>query len=171
MKGVQIGTETETESTFHSDLNEAHECENRLKEIFEQNYNCSVSTSQAFGSFPDWDLKVLLHEQDYEFTIELKQDKMVWKTGNIAVEYQRTLKDGSKHPTCISVSKATIWAYYFNSTYYLIPTETLRQIIQDKLYFKAIEGAGDGNRAGVYLFQKDVFLKYATDIKEFINKK
>lgn len=168
MKGQTLGTELP--ATFQTDLKEAHECENKLKKLFEQNYNCTVITSQELGSFPDWDLSVELHDTNYSFTVEVKQDKQTAVTKNIAVEYQRTLKDGTVRPTCISTSQATIWAYHISNTFYLIDTVTLRQIIKDKLYFKAVDNAGDGNRASIYLFKKDVFLKYAENINKIIKE-
>ena len=160
MKGVRIGSEEE--ATFQTQLTEAHIVENRLAEYFKTNYNCTVKTSQELGSFPAWDLSIDFIDEDVNITFECKQDKLVWKTKNVAVEWQRTLKDGTVKPTCISISQAEIYAYYFNSCYWLIPTDKLRQLISDN-NFTIKHNAGDGSRASVYLIPVDVFKKSCPD--------
>ncbi len=160
MKGTQLGSEEE--ASFKTDLTEAHIVENRLAEYFKTNYNCTVKTSQDLGSFPAWDLSVDFIDEGVNVTVECKQDKLVWKTGNVAIEFQRTLKDGTVKPTCISISQAEIYAYYFNSSYWLTPTDKLRQMISDN-NFPVKHNAGDGNRASVYLVPVEVFKKNCTD--------
>jgi hypothetical protein len=167
MKGVQLNTNST--STFDTDLLEAHEKENLFGKIFsESRHNCEITTSQDKGSFSDWDVKIYFTDHKKELTFEVKQDKMTQSTGNIAVEYQRTLKSGEIRPTCISISKADVWAYWVANSFWLIDTESLRQMIADKKYKADISGAGEGNRASVYLFDKKVFFKHAEPIKNYL---
>ncbi|MDQ2718222.1 MAG: hypothetical protein M3Z26_00470 [Bacteroidota bacterium] len=157
-----------TTSTFSQDLASAHEIENKLANQFRNNCDCTVTTSQEFGAFPDWDLKVHFDEQNIDLTVEVKNDKKAVITGNIAVEFQRTMKDGTVKPTCISVSKADLFAYYFDNQFYIIGTKKLRTIIKKQKYFYTANNAGDGERSSVYLFTKDVFKKYATPLNNLI---
>jgi len=158
-------------STFTKDLAEAHQIENKLADIFRNNCNCTVTTSQEFGSFPDWDLSIKYNEENITRTIEVKNDKMTSITGNIAVEYQRTMKDGKVKPTCISISKSDLYAYHFDGNFYIIDTDELRRMIEQKKYFHTVHNSGDGGRASCYLFKKEVFLQSAVPIKEFLQKK
>jgi hypothetical protein len=158
----------ETNSTFTKDLAAAHEVENKLAEIFRQNYDCTVTTSQDKGSFPEWDLSIFFKDENFTRTVEVKHDKMASVTGNIAVEYQRTMKDGTVRPTCISISQSDLYAYYFDGTFYIIDTDELRRMIADKKYFYTVHNSGDGQRASCYLFKKEEFLKHAVPLKTFL---
>ena len=165
MKRTKLSSKEEV--TFQTDLSEAHKVENKLADYYKANYNCKVETSQKLGSFPAWDLSIYFIDHDVNLTFECKQDKMVW-TGNVAVENQRTLKNGIVQPTCISISKADICSYYFNGTYYLIPTDELRQMIKNKLYSVIVANAGGDNQTSIYLFPVNIFTKYATDIRTLL---
>ena len=166
MKGYQL--HTEKTATFDTDLQEAHAVENLLGEQFKSKHNCIVTTSQDKGSFSDWDVSIEFLDYDTTRTFEIKHDKQTYRTGNVAVEWQRTMKDGSVRPTCISISKADVWAYYINSTFYLIDTEDLRQMIREEKYSRIMHNAGDGNRASIYLFSKEVFIKHAQTLKNLL---
>lgn len=148
-------------STFSTDLQEAHEVENRLGETLVKQYSGRYETSQSMGSFPDWDVS---YSSPVEGTItfEVKQDKMSWKTGNIAIEFQRTLKDGTVKPTCLSISKADAYAYFIQDRFYIINTDELKQKIKSKQELKIVHGAGEGNRASCYLIPVKEFKGWCT---------
>ena len=153
---------------FQQDLDRAHQKENNLKQYLEEHFDCTVNTSQDKGSFSDYDVKIFFTDFKIERTFEVKQDKKTQHTRNIAVEYQRTLASGEIRPTCISISKADVWAYWVGNTFWLIDTSDLRKMISDKLYKAVLSGAGEGNRASIYLFDKDVFFKHATNITNYL---
>ncbi|MFL5808629.1 MAG: hypothetical protein ACJ749_03855 [Flavisolibacter sp.] len=163
MKGNQVNSTNP--ATFATDLGEAHKEENKLKEWFEGKYDCVATTTQDKGSFPGYDLSVHFNETNEDVTIEVKMDKKVATTGNIAVEFQRTLKNGTVKPTCINATTADVWVYIFHGRYHFIETVSLKQMIQDKLYTRIVNGAGDGDRASCYLFPVDVFKSYCDIVK------
>lgn len=166
MKGFQIGTDKE--ATFETDLKEAHIIENKLGQMFSTKHDCIVETSQDKGSFSEYDVKIFFKDKSEEITFEVKQDKMTLITQNIAVEYQRTLASGEIRPTCISISKADVWAYWVQNTFWLIDRIALQKMIKDKKYKMIKYNAGDGGRASIYLFDKNVFFKHATNISKFL---
>jgi hypothetical protein len=148
-------------NNFKNDLAEANELENKLAEILRTKYkmeNVTTSSSIIDGSFSDYDVK---GDQDgVEISFEVKQDKLVSTTGNIAVETHRILADGTKRDTCISVSKADAFVYYFNSTFYAINTAKLKELTENK----PVVNGGDGMRSRCALIKKEEFLKHATKI-------
>lgn len=158
------------EKNFTTDLAQAHKIENKLADLFRNNINCTVTTSQDLGSFSDYDLKVDFTDEKFSKTIEVKEDKWVRTTGNIAVEFQRTFSDGTVRPTCISISKSDLYAYYLVNEFFIIDTDELRRLIADKKYFFIANNSGDGGRASCYLFKKEVFCKSAVPLKTFLNK-
>lgn len=149
-------------NNFKNDLAEANQLENKLAEKLKNRYKAKeafCSSTLYEGSFSDWDVKTIL-EDGTEITFELKEDKLVSTTGNIAVEKYRILADGTKRDTCISVSKADAFVYYFNSTFYAINTEKLKELSENK----PVVNSGDGMRSRCALIKKEEFLKYATKL-------
>jgi hypothetical protein len=143
---------------FKKDLEEAQYLENQLKLILEDFADCIVETSQDQASFSDWDLKVDLKDGTEGLKIEVKQDRRVAETGNIAVELGRIV-DGKWKDTCLSVTKSDVYAYYFFKQYHFIKTSTLKQLVDEKKYAKIVAG-GDANRARCAIFPKELFLKH-----------
>lgn len=149
-------------STFQTDLEEAHQVEKRLGDEMVNLYGGSYITSQSLGSFPDWDVS-FTSDGGVEITFEVKQDKKADSTGNVAIEFQRILKDGTIRPTCLSISKADSYAYFIAGVIYLISTNVLRNKINKSRTKKIVHGAGEGNRASIYLIPVKEFKSWCTD--------
>lgn len=139
-------------------LDIAHEIETDFKNKIENDFGCVVEHSKDYGSFPDWDLKA-----DYGYglfvTYEVKADFMCSITGNVAVELSRTV-NGVVKPTCLSISKADYYVYYVYGFFYIIKTEDLRKLVDDKEYFTIRHNMGDGQRASCAMFKAKHLLKH-----------
>ena len=90
------------------------------------------------------------------FTIEVKEDFMCERTGNVAVEHYCRGK-----PSGISVSKADIYVYKVHEpngqkNIYAIKTSKLKRMIEDKLYDRDVTGGDEGSNSKNYLFRLDV---------------
>jgi hypothetical protein len=140
---------------FKQDLAVAHRLENDLKRLLENYEDCTVTTSQDKASFSDWDLKVSFPDGSEDLTIELKEDRLACVTGNIAVEIFRIV-NGTKRDTCLSVTKADAWAYYFNGMFHLINTKELKELARKG----RIVIGGDADRARCSLVPVKEFLSH-----------
>ena len=90
---------------------------------------------------------------------EVKADKLAYKYGNICIEYQCSNK-----PSGITTTESDYYMYFIvnpDSSYqlYKIPTNVIRRYILEKKYKRETKG-GDGWRARMYLFDKNVFCDY-----------
>ncbi|MFT3908328.1 MAG: hypothetical protein QM737_02795 [Ferruginibacter sp.] len=146
---------------FKPKLARANELEDELKESIEKTDNCVAVTTKDKGAFSDYDLKIT-YPSGITVTVEVKEDKQVYKTGNIAVEMYRQLSTGIR-PTCISISKADYFAYYYDNKFHFIKTATLRELLQDKTLYWETWG-GDGGIARSAIFKREVI----EGITEFI---
>jgi len=95
---------------------------------------------------------IIMSKDNIEIKIEVKSDRMAKKTGNIFIEYE-----SNKKPSGISATKSDIYVYYIinddkDYNAYIIPTIELKEMIEQKKYFKKISG-GDGWRSKGYLFK------------------
>lgn len=135
--------------------------EDMLAESLRKKDGATVITSQDKGAFSDWDLHIT-YPSGITVTIEVKEDKKVEKTGNVAVEIYRQLKSGIR-PTCISVTKADYFAYYFDKKFHFIKTSALKALVEDKTTHFETWG-GDGGISRNCIFKKQIIL----DNTEFI---
>lgn len=112
---------------------------------------------QSQGNFKEYDLKVF-KKNGSTSTYEVKADKMINITGNICIEYMCRNK-----PSGINTSTAKYWAIFeckgMNYTIYKIPRKILMEYIENKKYFKDVNG-GDNMASKLYLFKKDLFIDY-----------
>ena len=96
---------------------------------------------------------------DDNIKIEVKADRMTYKTNNICIEYECNNK-----PSGISRSEASIYCYYvvkpdMGYDLYKIPVEDIKVMITNNLYKRSMNG-GDGWRSKFYLFDISHFRKY-----------
>ena len=151
-------------STWQSDLANAHILENQFAERIQQLYpKAKIKQAPTGSSFSDWDIEVIWPKGS--ITFEIKEDRQAseWSS-NVAVEFGRTLKDGTYKPTCLSISKADCWVYYFHDTFWLIGAADLKELV--KTANRTI--GGDGNKAHIYLVKKDKFLSKAHNCFEYL---
>jgi hypothetical protein len=84
------------------------------------------------------------------FTIEVKQDFLFQKTGNVAIEYVSRNRDSG-----VTTSEADIWCYVLGEEVYFCPTKRLRAILENT-EFRKVSG-GDNNTSRMYLVPVKTF--------------
>lgn len=98
-----------------------------------------------------------IHLIDGIITIEIKEDLMAAKTGNVAVEYECRGKLSG-----ISVTKAEVIIYKIHNsdksiTYFLIKTDELKKSIKNKWYDRTVTGGDVGSNTKMYLYKYNKF--------------
>ncbi len=93
-------------------------------------------------------------------TLEIKRDSWIFKSDNIAVEFESRGK-----PSGLSTTKADYWCFIFSGGYndeviLIIQTERLKKISRE--YFKTgkIKLMGDNNTSKAILIPIDKLIKY-----------
>jgi hypothetical protein len=126
----------------------------------------TFETSKELKNFKDWDVKTCYNNKVTLY--EVKSEMNASKTGNICIEFSN-----SNMPSGINATKANYWVHYVlhdkvNNIYdlYIIPTSDLRDIINNKLYFRRMRG-GDGGRAEFYLVKLNTIQKYQIDKSKY----
>ena len=113
------------------------------------------------GKFKEYDIEII--KDDIPTYYEIKSDRLTNKTGNICIEYEC-----NKIPSGIATTTADYYIYFeiiddTNYIMYEIPVHKLKKYIRLNKYHKVVNG-GDGYRAKLYLFNKDIFKKYIQHI-------
>ena len=134
-------------------------CERQVSDLI-----CSITKCKlvAIGKDNKWDLK--FEKAGKHTTVEVKEDFTCARTGNVGLEFSCRGKDSG-----ISVSKSDFYCYKIhepNDTtgFYLIPTNKLKDLIEDKAYFMVVNG-GDLNSDSLnYLFKLNIIKSVATKI-------
>lgn len=109
------------------------------------------------GNFKPYDLKILKDNKYIRY--EVKADRLAYKTGNIAIEFQYNDKNSG-----ITLTRAKYYSYFIvkpDNSYelYIVPVKIIKQLIQDKKYKKIVNG-GDSYSSKMYLFDLKLFSKY-----------
>ena len=104
---------------------------------------------------------VLVIKGGKETKYEVKADRMMGRTGNICIEFEC-----SKKPSGIQTTQAEHYAYFdtANNMLYLIPVRIIKEFIVEGKYTRTING-GDGYKARLHLFPKEVFSDYLVEWK------
>ena len=112
---------------------------------------------QSQGNFKPYDIKI--YRGDKKIRYEVKADRITYKTGNIAIEYECFNK-----PSGITTTKSKYYSYFIiypNKNYdlYIIPVKELKKSITENKYKRILSG-GFKNMSNFYLFDKNIFEKY-----------
>lgn len=142
---------------FKEDLKFGQYYENICIDYFINNGYTLIENSQNKGKFSDYDFII---KKDNEIKkIEVKSDKLAYKTGNICIEYECYNKKSG-----INSTNSDYYCYYIikdNNMYdlYIIPVEIIKKEIKNQNYFKDMTG-GNFNKSKFYLFKLKIFEKY-----------
>ena len=135
---------------YHYELDKkiADKTELQVADIICSKMNCELVD---IGLDNKWDLKF---KKDGKYTtVEVKEDFTCERTGNVGLEFScRGSLSG------ISVSQADLYCYKLHepcgaTRVYLIKTDRLKQLINDKQYFRIVNGGDFGSNSLNYLFK------------------
>jgi len=138
---------------FADDLEVSRQTEYQIGQLLEQKMQYVV---KSYNDNAKYD--ILVEDRNgVPLAIEIKEDFMSAKTGNVAVEFSCRGK-----PSGIESSESHIYIYkiWFNETdfgVYWMPTERLKGIIKDKNYFRIVSGGDKGSNTQMYLFRLNEF--------------
>lgn len=86
---------------------------------------------------------------------EVKSDRMAKRTGNVAVEIECNSK-----PSSLTVTQAQVWVYRIGEDYWWVPTQELKNYINDESIVHKIVMGGDKNRSKLVLIPFYDFVTY-----------
>ena len=106
--------------------------------------------------FKDWDYYTVTGDKKTSY--EVKSDKLSYKTGNLAIEFQC-----NKKASGLTATKADYWYYFVVDSknkyeVYKFPVDELKQLVLRE-NCRQVNG-GDGWRARMYLLKKSKCSKY-----------
>lgn len=107
-----------------------------------------------------FDLRVYTSELK-SYTIELKTDMTYERTGNIGVESACRGK-----PSGINTTEADYWVFALKEDFFLIPTPTLKRLINNDLFDSIARGGDPGSDTVMFLFKADFLLPKMTQLNE-----
>lgn len=148
---------------FRDDLPVARLTEKEVAKLLEERYNAEIL---EFGVTKKHDIKAKIRGKEYTF--EVKEDFYCKKSGNVAVEFESRGKLSG-----IQTSESDFYIYKIHTKdhgikFILIKTEDLKKIIEEKRYFRVVNGGDTGSNTMNYLFKYDVFIKHGRTIKEIL---
>jgi len=138
---------------FIKDLTVAKKTEKEVAAILEKKYNAKIL---EFGKDHRYDILALIDGKEVSF--EVKEDFMCQHTNNIAVEFEcRGKKSG------INTTEADYYIYVVPkagdvTAYIMYKTSEIIRKIEDKKYFRIVNGGDPGSNTKNYLFKYSVFL-------------
>lgn len=146
---------------FHKDLEVAQQTEEAVAAVLSKMSNTTIV---SLNNNRDYD--ILLERKGRNFFIEVKEDFMAAKTGNIAVEFECRGK-----PSGIAVSKSDVYAYVIHENtkaeLYLTDVNLLKEAIDRGRYSRIATGGDRGSNTRMFLFRKDVFTGFSKKVHEF----
>jgi hypothetical protein len=101
-----------------------------------------------------WDLELTFPDGRF-VTVEVKNDMMHERTGNLGVEFEYRGK-----PSGIDKTWADWWCFALYDGFWVIKTDKLRQLIADNLHFRVAVGGDPGSNTKMYLFRGHILKPY-----------
>jgi len=150
---------------FKKDLPIAVETEKEVAKILEEKYNANIL---EFSHTNKYD--ILAEIKNKKYTFEVKEDFTCEKTGNVGLEFRCRGK-----PSGIQTSQADFYIYKIHAQdgsigFYLSKTSTLKKMIDDKKYFRIVNGGDVGSNSMNYLFKYETFINNAKLIHLLLDK-
>ena len=139
-------------SNFNSDLSFGNFYEKQALEYFKYD-SFEIKT----GMFKPYDL--LLKSRYGQLKIEVKADRLAWKTGNLAIEYECSGK-----PSGISSTRADYYLYFVKESgkedkAFKIPVKDFPKLVKG---CRSVSG-GDGYRSKMYLLPYKFLSEYLVE--------
>ena len=144
---------------FKKDLKIAQKTEKEMAQLIHEGLGVDLDDIEI-GKTKDYDIRFPFKGKHY--TVEIKEDFMCAKTGNVCVEYESRGK-----PSGINATKSDMYFYKIHQPngdveVYGMKTATLRQMIENHQYFRTVTGGDAGSFTKSYLFKLDKFKANST---------
>ena len=146
---------------FNDDLPIAKQTEQEVGKLLSEKYHASILT--ANNSDGRYDLMVKTKNGEI-ITIEVKEDFLCGRTGNVAVEFSCRGKPSGIEKTCARIHIHKLHLKDDKIVILSISTNTLKRMISSHLYHKIVCGGDFGSNSMNYLFKLDVFMKYGKEL-------
>jgi hypothetical protein len=139
---------------FRKDLPIAKQTEKEVAQFLTDCYGAHIL---GFDDTNRYDF--LMQIEDKLIRIEVKEDFMCEKTGNVGLEYECRGK-----PSGLAVSEADYYIYKLHTkdhgiVYVRHSTAKLKEMIEKKLYSRIVNGGDKGSNSMNYLFKYAVFIQ------------
>ena len=138
---------------FEDDLAIAQVTEVELAELLQSKTNLKIHSYNH-----DYRYDVVFETPNNMYlTVEIKEDFTCERTGNVGLEYSCRGKDSG-----IRTSEAHLYFYKLHTPKGIVnalcQTKDLKKLVEDKRYFRTVNGGDPGSNSLNYLFKLDVFL-------------
>lgn len=146
---------------FKKDLKIAETTEMEIAKLIHERLDVDIEDIE-FGNTKDYDIRFPYRGKYY--TVEIKEDFMCAKTGNVCVEYESRGK-----PSGINSTKASMYFYKIhqpdgNVVIHALKTDRLREMIEKKEYYRIISGGDAGSFTRSYLFKLGIFKYHSIEL-------
>jgi hypothetical protein len=139
---------------FNKDLTVARKTETEVGELLRQLYDAKIIEFCISNKYD-----ILAEIKNGQYSFEVKEDFMSWRTGNVALEFSCR-----GQPSGILISKADFYVYKIHGKegvrFYLFKTANLLKMISDNAYIRIVNGGDKGSNSMNYLFKYETFIKY-----------
>jgi len=139
---------------FNDDLPAAIETEKEVAQIMAKIYDAEILKFEHSNKYD-----ILARIKGKEYTFEVKEDFMSWKTGNVALEFECRGKLSGFNTT-----EADYYIYKIHGKngihFYLFKIENILKMVSDKAWFRVVNGGDKDSNSMNYLFKYETFIKY-----------
>lgn len=154
---------------FKKDLIEAKKTEKEVGNLLPKVKECEVI---AYEDTNKYDILVLegKGENAKKTKYEVKEDFLCEFTGNVGLEFECRGKSSG-----IQTTEADYYVYKVHTKNYgiqifQIPVSILKEMIEDKLYFRIVSGGDVNSNSKNYLFRYSTFVKNAVLLSQYVDK-
>jgi hypothetical protein len=150
---------------FKLDLPIAKATEREVADLLVKNYGVEIlnyEDTYRYDILARWAVSKMFWEDGKphyrDVKIEVKEDFVGETTGNVGLEFECRGK-----PSGIQTTEADYYIYKLHTRSHTIQfvlhdTGVIKQMIEDKLYFRIVNGGDEGSNSMNYLFRYDVFV-------------
>lgn len=138
---------------FKKDLPVAKKSEREVAAILIELYDANIL---EYGDTNKYDILAIIKGKDFRF--EVKEDFLCEQTGNVGLEFECRGK-----PSGIQVTEADLHVHKIHTKqgiiYVIHKTDILKRMIEEKKYFRIVNGGDKGSNSMNYLFKYKVFVE------------
>jgi hypothetical protein len=141
---------------FDLDFPVAKETEAEVANLLVKEYGAEII---SFENTNKYDILARIPSVGEKVKIEVKEDFIGEFTGNVGLEYECRGK-----PSGIQTTQADYYIYKLHTRshdiqFVMHPVSAIKKMIDDKEYFRIVNGGDKGSNSMNYLFRYDVFVK------------